>query len=431
MPAELSGGMKKRVGLARALVLDPEVMLYDEPTTGLDPIMSDVINELILQTRAAHGPITSIVVTHDMKTVCKVADRVVMLYPLARLEPGRAADHVRRHARRSCGRARTRGCGSSSRARPANGWRNWPSRRRLCDDEIAWPQRPETHHGPERSRFRLGLFVLTSAILLAVLILMFGGSAGRLFSRENKYVIPFDNAPGVTIGTPVRRSGVKIGSVTKVELNDKTGKVLVTISIDRKFTVRTTDVAEINQDLLSRDTTIDLITRDPPPRTLTPPTPAGTKNESVRSTRRHAGRLCSPAGQPPLDKNPPPQPIPAAGEPLPPGSVILGEHRPVQGGAWSSVERPSDGGSRRCRRSVVRRSGWSRPCPSSTPGPANSATSAGPSARQFRRYDGPTTNSNSFSAPSAASAPSLQDQRGTSGHACGTSAPWPSGWTCF
>jgi phospholipid/cholesterol/gamma-HCH transport system ATP-binding protein len=86
-PAELSGGMKKRVGLARALALDPEVMLYDEPTTGLDPIMSDVINELILQTRRQR-PVTSIVVTHDMKTVLKVADRVVMLYPLSRLPPG-------------------------------------------------------------------------------------------------------------------------------------------------------------------------------------------------------------------------------------------------------------------------------------------------------------------------------------------------------
>jgi phospholipid/cholesterol/gamma-HCH transport system ATP-binding protein len=87
MPAELSGGMKKRVGLARALAIGPEVMLYDEPTTGLDPIMSDVINELILQTRQKH-PVTSIVVTHDMKTVWKVADRVVMLYPLPRLKPG-------------------------------------------------------------------------------------------------------------------------------------------------------------------------------------------------------------------------------------------------------------------------------------------------------------------------------------------------------
>ncbi len=84
MPSELSGGMKKRVGLARALALDPEVMLYDEPTTGLDPIMSDVINELILQTRRAR-PITSVIVTHDMKTARKVGDRIVMLYPLARL----------------------------------------------------------------------------------------------------------------------------------------------------------------------------------------------------------------------------------------------------------------------------------------------------------------------------------------------------------
>ena len=83
-PAELSGGQRKRVGLARALALNPEVMLYDEPTTGLDPIMSDVINELILQTQQTKKT-TGVVVTHDMKTVTKVADRVVMLYPLARL----------------------------------------------------------------------------------------------------------------------------------------------------------------------------------------------------------------------------------------------------------------------------------------------------------------------------------------------------------
>jgi phospholipid/cholesterol/gamma-HCH transport system ATP-binding protein len=88
-PAELSGGQRKRVGLARALAINPEVMLYDEPTTGLDPIMSDVINELICQTQRTKKT-TGVVVTHDMKTVNKVADRVVMLYPLARLEPGEA-----------------------------------------------------------------------------------------------------------------------------------------------------------------------------------------------------------------------------------------------------------------------------------------------------------------------------------------------------
>ena len=83
-PVQLSGGMRKRAGLARALALDPPLVLYDEPTTGLDPIMSDVINELILRVRSRDG-VTSVVVTHDMHTARKVADRIIMLYPLFRL----------------------------------------------------------------------------------------------------------------------------------------------------------------------------------------------------------------------------------------------------------------------------------------------------------------------------------------------------------
>ncbi|MBN2070698.1 MAG: ABC transporter ATP-binding protein [Candidatus Krumholzibacteriota bacterium] len=78
-PAELSGGMKKRVGLARAVVMDPEVVLYDEPTTGLDPIMADVINELIRDLQRELN-ITSVVVTHDIGSAYKIADHMAMLY---------------------------------------------------------------------------------------------------------------------------------------------------------------------------------------------------------------------------------------------------------------------------------------------------------------------------------------------------------------
>jgi phospholipid/cholesterol/gamma-HCH transport system ATP-binding protein len=78
-PSELSGGMKKRVGLARAIAMNPEVILYDEPTTGLDPIMADVINRLIRSLQKEMNT-TSITVTHDMTSASKVADRMAMLH---------------------------------------------------------------------------------------------------------------------------------------------------------------------------------------------------------------------------------------------------------------------------------------------------------------------------------------------------------------
>jgi phospholipid/cholesterol/gamma-HCH transport system ATP-binding protein len=79
MPVDLSGGMKKRVGLARAIAMDPQIILYDEPTTGLDPITADAINDLIVGLRKKLG-VTSVAITHDMHSAYKISDRIAMLY---------------------------------------------------------------------------------------------------------------------------------------------------------------------------------------------------------------------------------------------------------------------------------------------------------------------------------------------------------------
>jgi phospholipid/cholesterol/gamma-HCH transport system ATP-binding protein len=79
MPSELSGGMRKRVSLARAIAMEPAILLYDEPTTGLDPIMANVINELIVEMREKLD-VTSIAITHDMVSAYRIADRIAMLY---------------------------------------------------------------------------------------------------------------------------------------------------------------------------------------------------------------------------------------------------------------------------------------------------------------------------------------------------------------
>jgi len=94
-PASLSGGQRKRVALARAIALNPEVVLYDEPTTGLDPIHSDVISELILKLQRELG-VTSVVVTHDMTMAYKVADRIIMLHNGKIIADG-DADYIRNH----------------------------------------------------------------------------------------------------------------------------------------------------------------------------------------------------------------------------------------------------------------------------------------------------------------------------------------------
>ena len=111
-------------------------------------------------------------------------------------------------------------------------------------------------------RFRVGLFVLGSLILLAALITAFSGFPS-IFKQYNRYTIVFSEAPGVASGTPVRRSGVRIGEVASVKLDDETGQVRVVISVDRQYTLRRSDQATLVHGLLGGDTTIDFLPARP------------------------------------------------------------------------------------------------------------------------------------------------------------------------
>src|SRR5439155_18122118 len=164
----------------------------------------------------------------------------------------------------SCNAVRTRACANLSRAKPAKGSGksratggltgfSGGSQNRASATETPMPATNE-----QQLTFRIGIFVLASIVLLAILITLFGGS-GTLFKAQDSYTIVFDYAPGVAEGTPVRRSGVRIGQVQKVDLDDKTGKVRVTIRIDRPHVLYQDDQPILVQGALSGDTSIDFV----------------------------------------------------------------------------------------------------------------------------------------------------------------------------
>jgi ABC-type transporter Mla subunit MlaD len=165
-------------------------------------------------------------------------------------------------------------------------------------------------------RFRLGVFVLTSLIVLAILVTLFGGNL-HVFKTQDTYTIVFDQATGVAPGTPVRRSGVRIGQVEKVELDDVTGKVRVTIAIDRPHVLYEDDQPVLVHGALSGDTTIDFVQKQPSsdePRTQS--SGRGVKGTTVSLVN----------GQPPIGDNQPlPAPQPQPRVPAKPGAQFQGQ----------------------------------------------------------------------------------------------------------
>ncbi len=254
------------MGLARALAIGPEVMLYDEPTTGLDPIMSDVINELILQTQRSKKT-TGVVVTHDMKTVTKVADRVVMLYPLARLGPRRVADPLRRPARgpgvvpRPAGRPvrPRRGRRTAPRDGPAQRTHPVPETRVRQPGSGRRTAIARMIMNERLMQFRIGMFVIVAGLVLTMMIVWFGESPSLL--RDQVYLkVRYAEAPGVLEGVPVRKSGIRIGEVVAIAFDERPNQpdgVLVTLALERRYQVREGSSPRLTRSLIG-DVAIDM-----------------------------------------------------------------------------------------------------------------------------------------------------------------------------
>ena len=132
----------------------------------------------------------------------------------------------------------------------------------------------------QQQRLRLGIFVFISLLLLASIVIMFGG-ASHWFAKRNQYTMLFSDAPGITPGTAVRKSGVKVGEVSSIDLDDESGQVRVVVNLDAKFTPRTSDEPTVTRGLIVGDTAIDFIPKSGDKRILGEAYPAGSTIQGV------------------------------------------------------------------------------------------------------------------------------------------------------
>ncbi len=214
-PNQLSGGMRKRVALARAIALDPELLFLDEPTSGLDPLSADAFDELVLELKAALDP-TIVVVTHDMDSLWRVADRVVLLGEGRLLAEG--GDHARASAL-----AEPRG--GTILSRPAG----------ACG--TGFVMTGKTNY----VLVRLFVLVLSVTFVAGVLWLAAGGS-GRIYDEYLVYMR--ESVSGLSRDNAVKYHGVDVGRVHKISLDPaRAEEVRLLLQIDRGTPIREDTVA--------------------------------------------------------------------------------------------------------------------------------------------------------------------------------------------
>ena len=212
-PSQISGGMKKRVGLARAIALDPKTVFYDEPGAGLDPITAAVIDELILDLSKKLG-MTSVVVTHEMNSAFKIADRMAMLHEWPGDRGGNARGHPWQH--------------KPHRAAVHPWWCRWSHPVETVKGRI--PEEPDgidpagfslQKEGPQtmeyyRQEIKAGVLVIVSFLVLCFFLFHVAGI--QRGAEYDEYVISFSDIGGLMVNAPVRYAGVDAGHVSWIRI---------------------------------------------------------------------------------------------------------------------------------------------------------------------------------------------------------------------
>ena len=193
MPSELSGGMQKRAGIARAMVLDPQILFLDEPSAGLDPVTSAGLDQLILEL-AHHFGITFVVVTHELASIYNIADRSVMLDSHSRTiiaegKPAKLRDHA------------------------TDPWVRLFFNREPDSMHAAHPRLNVMNHAT--NNFKIGLFTLGGVVILIVGVLAFG-ARGYLKPTSMFETYITGDVTGLSVGSPVELRGVQVGKVKRI-----------------------------------------------------------------------------------------------------------------------------------------------------------------------------------------------------------------------